>query len=114
MDEISVLLRCDRAALTSALTTRRIKAGTDWIVSPVTSEVAANVRDGMAKAMYQRVFAWMVMRVNANLAILQTDDGLSRARFFIGILDIFGFEMFEINSLEQVAKRERSSIAAGP
>ena len=65
--------------------------------------MATNVRDGLAKAMYQRVFAWMVMRVNANLAILtNVDDGLSRARFFIGILDIFGFEIFETNSLEQL------------
>ena len=100
--EISALLCCDHVALCSALTTRRIKAGSDWIVSPVTAEVAANMRDGLAKAIYQRVFSWMVMRVNTNLAILQSEDGLSRARFFIGILDIFGFEMFEVNSLEQV------------
>jgi len=102
VSEIASLLRIDGAALTNALTTRRIKAGSDWITSPVTADVACNVRDGLAKAMYQRVFAWMVMRVNANLAILQVDDGLSRARFFIGILDIFGFEIFEENSLEQL------------
>ena len=52
--------------------------------------------------MYQRVFAWMVMRISTNLAILHQDDGLSRARFFIGILDIFGFEIFDVNSLEQL------------
>ena len=96
------MLRCDASALTNALTTRRIKAGSDWITSPVTPEVGENVRDGLAKAMYQRVFAWMVMRINANLAILQMDDGLSRARFFIGILDIFGFEIFDVKSLEQL------------
>ena len=104
--------------LATALTTRRIKAGTDWIVSPVAPDVASNVRshrhlphrsvfchpvalspchallrepnsrdssrlvdwqvrDGLSKAMYQRVFSWMVMRVNANLAILQQVIALS-------------------------------------
>lgn len=37
--------------------------------SPSILQVASNVRDGLAKATYQRVFAWMVMRINANLAI---------------------------------------------
>ena len=101
--EIAKMLRCDGSALTNALSTRRIKAGSDWITSPVSPEVAENVRDGLSKAMYQRVFSWMVMRINANLAIMTSqDDGLSRARFFIGILDIFGFEIFDINSLEQL------------
>ena len=101
--EIAGLLRCDANALSSALCTRRIKAGTDWITSPVAPQVACNVRDGLAKATYSRVFSWMVMRINANLAILQVDDGgLNRARFFIGILDIFGFEIFDVNSLEQL------------
>jgi myosin heavy subunit len=100
--EIATKLKCDAEGLTNALSTRRIKAGSDWIVSPVSPAVAEAVRDGMAKAMYQRVFNWMVMRINANLAILQIEDGLSKARFFIGILDIFGFEMFDTNSLEQL------------
>jgi len=106
--EIAALLGCDPVALTSALTTRRIKAGSDWVSSPNLAEVAGAVRDGMAKAMYSRIFSWMVMRVNANLAMTQNDhtpaagDGLARPRFFIGILDIFGFEMFELNSLEQL------------
>ena len=103
--EIASLMRCDPAAMGNALTTKRIKAGSDWITSPVAPDVANNVRDGLAKAIYARVFSWMVMRINANLAIMTTaspDGGDNTARFFIGILDIFGFEIFDVNSLEQL------------
>jgi len=108
--EIAAMLRIDRTNLTNALTTRRIKAGSEWVTSPVNASTAVNVRDGLAKAMYQRVFSWMVMRINANLANMQLDDGLTRARFFIGILDIFGFEIFDENSLEQASCPASTSV----
>ena len=55
------------------------------------------------QAIYSRLFAWIVIRINRSLQSLEGGgDGLSRARFFIGILDIFGFEIFAINSLEQL------------
>mmetsp|Transcript_42752 Transcript_42752/g.125468 ORF Transcript_42752/g.125468 Transcript_42752/m.125468 type:complete len:1353 (-) Transcript_42752:1502-5560(-) len=105
--EIASLLGCDPQSLMDALTTRRIKAGSDWISSPNLAEIAGAVRDGMAKAMYARIFSWIVMRINMNLGGQQGEqgmavDGLARPRFFIGILDIFGFEMFDQNSLEQL------------
>ena len=127
--EVASLLGCDPQSLTDALTTRRIKAGSDWISSPNLAEIAGAVRDGMAKAMYARIFSWIVMRINMNLggqqvllakalswasvltlpiaSVSQGEqgmavDGLARPRFFIGILDIFGFEMFDQNSLEQL------------
>ena len=48
VSEISALLKCDSSGLTNALTTKRIKAGGDWIVSPVNPDVAANVRPELA------------------------------------------------------------------
>ena len=57
---------------------------------------AANVRDALAKALYARMFQWIVSRLNGHLQPFATLDQLN-----IGILDIFGFENYEHNSFEQ-------------
>ena len=52
---------------------------------------------------YSRLFAWMVVHINSSLqSNCDGGDGLTQARFFIGILDIFGFEILAHNSLEQL------------
>lgn len=57
---------------------------------------AADVRDALAKALYSRLFRWIVTRLNSYLQPYPSKDHLN-----IGILDIFGFENFERNSFEQ-------------
>ena len=57
---------------------------------------AADTRDALAKALYARMFQWIVSRLNAHLQPYTTANHLN-----IGILDIFGFENFEHNSFEQ-------------
>ena len=57
---------------------------------------AADTRDALAKALYARMFQWIVSRLNAHLQPYTTASHLN-----IGILDIFGFENFEHNSFEQ-------------
>lgn len=57
---------------------------------------AADVRDGLAKALYARLFQWIVSRLNGYLQPYPDNDQLT-----MGILDIFGFENFEVNSFEQ-------------
>ena len=52
---IAGMMHIESKTLSSALTTRRIKAGSEWVTSPVTSDVALNVRDGLAKCIYQKV-----------------------------------------------------------
>jgi myosin heavy subunit len=56
---------------------------------------AEDSRDTIAKTLYSNLFDWVVQRVNSTL---RTDD----PPFSIGILDIFGFEVFEHNSFEQL------------
>jgi len=45
---------------------------------------------------YARLFSWLVVRIN------QTVDDVKRAKHYIGLLDVYGFEFFEVNSFEQL------------
>ncbi|CAO2649522.1 Nn.00g069070.m01.CDS01 [Neocucurbitaria sp. VM-36] len=68
------------------------------IVSNLTQQQAVVVRDSVAKFIYSSLFDWLVERTNESLA---TEEVLSHAHTFIGVLDIYGFEHFAKNSFEQ-------------
>ena len=57
---------------------------------------AVAARDAFAKELYNRVFRYVVSIVNSTLTPTRDHDGV------IGILDIFGFERFDVNSYEQL------------
>ena len=56
-------------------------------------------RDSFAKTIYSKLFDWLVSRVNSTLSKPYNQKKLGKPRV-IGILDIFGFEIFEVNSFE--------------
>ena len=87
----------DAAVLEFALTKRQMRMGGRSSVAVKTLSVAeAHVtRDTLAQAVYQRLFRWLVQRINAQIQC--HDPSLCP----IGLLDIYGFEIFESNSLEQ-------------
>lgn len=60
---------------------------------------ASSTRDSIAKLIYKNMFTWIVERVNQSIYKEETNTKHSK---FIGILDIFGFEIFESNSFEQL------------
>lgn len=63
---------------------------------PLNIVQATSVRDALAKGLYNNLFDWIVARVNISL------KGTMSSSKSIGILDIYGFEIFETNSFEQV------------
>ncbi|KAJ2671677.1 class II myosin [Coemansia sp. RSA 1085] len=63
---------------------------------PLNIAQAQSARDGLAKAIYDRLFDWIVMRVN------QAMQQRSQSQYIIGVLDIYGFEIFDQNSFEQL------------
>ncbi|CAH1403950.1 unnamed protein product [Nezara viridula] len=90
------LLGCGEEELKLALTQRTIHARDEALISPLNLEMATYARDALAKAIYDRLFTWLVSRFNESL---QTKEKLSTK--VMGILDIYGFEIFETNSFEQ-------------
>ncbi|KAJ3223556.1 Unconventional myosin-Ie [Clydaea vesicula] len=66
---------------------------------PLNVEQARNSRDALAKALYSRMFDWIIQAVNNALAALKIND--RSTPLCLGVLDIFGFEIFERNGFEQ-------------
>ncbi|XP_030645705.1 myosin-11 [Chanos chanos] len=82
---------------TRAILTPRIKVGREVVQKAQTKEQADFAIEALAKAMYNRLFRWILARVNKTL-----DKSIRQAASFLGILDIAGFEIFEDNSFEQL------------
>uniref|UniRef100_A0A3Q3B8Y2 non-specific serine/threonine protein kinase n=1 Tax=Kryptolebias marmoratus TaxID=37003 RepID=A0A3Q3B8Y2_KRYMA len=101
LENVASLLRIRSDELQEALTSHCVVARGETIVRPNTVEKAVEVRDAMGKALYARLFSWIVNRINTLLRpdsqLGEEDKGLN-----IGILDIFGFENFKKNSFEQL------------
>jgi len=76
---------------------RSIKTNEEIVTVPNTKVQAVDTRDALCKALYGRLFDWIVARINESFT-----SSASQQKNFIGILDIFGFEFFETNSFEQL------------
>jgi myosin-1 len=86
------LLGCNASKLDRAFTHRTIDAKGDVVTSPLSRDMAICARDALAKAVYERMFTWLVKRLNTSL---QPKEGQQKE--VMGILDIYGFEIFERN-----------------
>ncbi|KAM8828044.1 unconventional myosin-Ih [Spinachia spinachia] len=96
MHWVSKLLGIPTLVLQQGLTHRKIEAKTEEVLSPFSVDHAVYARDALAKAIYGRTFNWLVNKINESL--VNTD--FSR-KTVIGLLDIYGFEVFNVNSFEQ-------------
>lgn len=100
LDIAANLLEVDPKVLTKALCTRAIQTGrgkkAEHFTKPNTAAQADFCRDTLAKALYSKMFDWVVQKVNLCI-VPPTDEGIQ-----IGVLDIYGFEIFQYNSFEQL------------
>lgn len=108
LQKASALLGVDAEALEKYLITKKVVAVNDSYYVPLTPEKvhicmwfqwlinwqASTTRDSLAMLLYSRMFDWLVSRINQSIQNLN-----QKPKSFIGVLDIYGFESFESNSM---------------
>lgn len=95
---VATLLGVQKSLLCDALTRRTIFAQGERVISSISKEQALEGRDAFVKAIYGKIFIMIVDKINS--AIYKPEA--TKNKVSIGVLDIFGFENFEINSFEQL------------
>nr|XP_055057587.1 unconventional myosin-IXb isoform X3 [Misgurnus anguillicaudatus] len=100
LSALSQLLKVKVELLVEALTKRKAMTANDTLILPYSLNEAITARDSMAKSLYSALFDWIVLRINHAL-LNKRDLEESVPCLSIGVLDIFGFEDFKINSFEQ-------------
>ena len=95
--KICTLLGISVTDFTKSLLTPRVKVGREYTQKSQTKAQVEFAIEAITKTLYERLFKWLVGRINKSLN-RSNRDGAS----FIGILDIAGFEIFKLNSFEQL------------
>lgn len=95
--KIASLFGTDKQNLTNSLTRKTIFAQGEKVVTPISKTQAYDIRDAFAKSIYGKMFVMIVNKINETIYKKR-----SGKKFSIGVLDIFGFENFGVNSFEQL------------
>ncbi|XP_076210246.1 myosin-1B [Aptenodytes patagonicus] len=95
-DKAAYLMGLNSADLLKALCYPRVKVGNEYVTKGQTVQQVYNAVGALAKSVFEKMFLWMVIRINQQL------DTKQPRQYFIGVLDIAGFEIFDFNSLEQL------------
>ncbi|KAJ8389610.1 hypothetical protein AAFF_G00118470 [Aldrovandia affinis] len=95
------LLEVDIKVLETSMTHRSFLTTRERVSKPLSSDQAMDGRDAFVKAIYGRMFVWIVEKINTAVNKSPSNDP-AFFRQTIGLLDIFGFENFNTNSFEQL------------
>ncbi|KAM4534968.1 myosin-4-like isoform 1-T1 [Fundulus diaphanus] len=95
-DKAAYLMGLNSADLLKNLCYPRVKVGNEYVTKGQNVQQVYNSIGALAKSVYEKMFFWMVLRINQQL------DTKQSRQHFIGVLDIAGFEIFDYNSMEQL------------
>ncbi|XP_060944203.1 unconventional myosin-Ib isoform X2 [Limanda limanda] len=96
LKEMCELLGIEQSVLERAFSYRTVEAKSEKVSTTLNVAQAYYARDALAKNLYSRLFSWLVTRINESIKA----QGKTRHKV-MGVLDIYGFEIFEDNSFEQ-------------
>merc|ERR1711953_609022 len=96
--KVATLFGSDVHELLKAFCKPKIKVGTEWVTKGQTCENATNGVGGIARASFDRLFKWLIIKCNDTLI----DKSMKKANF-CAVLDIAGFEIFDYNGFEQIS-----------
>ncbi|KAG7235764.1 hypothetical protein INR49_002266, partial [Caranx melampygus] len=95
-DKAAYLMGLNSADLIKGLCHPRVKVGNEWVTKGQNVAQVNYAVGALSKAVYEKMFLWMVIRINQSLETRQP------RQYFIGVLDIAGFEIFDFNTFEQL------------
>ncbi|CAM5072228.1 unnamed protein product [Eretmochelys imbricata] len=95
-DKSAYLMGLNSADLLKGLCHPRVKVGNEYVTKGQNVQQVYYSIGALAKSVYEKMFGWMVTRINNTLETKQP------RQYFIGVLDIAGFEIFDFNSFEQL------------
>ncbi|KAJ9580439.1 hypothetical protein L9F63_024375, partial [Diploptera punctata] len=94
--DVCELMGSDQTTLQGAMTSRSLEESQDYVTADLSASEASHARDSLCKALYSRLFTWLVNKINETTKVKRYGK-----RKVLGILDLYGFEMFERNGFEQ-------------
>merc|ERR1712061_452236 len=97
-EKVASLFGVEKFELFKSFCKPKIKVGTEWVTKGQSCEQATNAVGGIARAVFDRVFKWLIIKCNDTLI----DKSMKKANF-CAVLDIAGFEMFDYNGFEQIS-----------
>ncbi|XP_031439916.1 myosin-7-like [Clupea harengus] len=96
IDKACYLMNLNSAEVVKALCNPRVKVGNEWVTKGQSVQQVSYAIGALGKSIYEKMFLWMVIRINSQL------DTKQPRQYFIGVLDIAGFEIFDLNTFEQL------------
>merc|ERR1711863_27749 len=96
--KVAELFGVDCNNMLKAFCKPKIKVGTEWVTKGQNVEQATNAVGGIARATFDRLFKWLIIKCNDTLI----DKSMKKVNF-CAVLDIAGFEMFDYNGFEQIS-----------
>lgn len=91
-EKVSFLLGVNSGDILKGLLKPKIKVGTEFVTQGRNKQQVVNSVGALAKTTYARLFDWLVKKVNLTL------DTKAKRNYYIGVLDIAGFEIFDVSS----------------